>query len=119
MYEQAQPFGAEVKVLCRWEMESYLADAAAHEQCRAELSRQPRRPALAIDQELLDHRHALIPHAAINAACHEIRVRGLPDGITDRLPTRAEVESLLANRIKEQNRVPDEIARFVEQVAGT
>lgn len=185
-YEQAKPFGAEVKVLCLWEMESYLADTRALEQCRAELSKQPPRAAAAVDEELLDHCQALIPHAAINAARHEIRVAGLPDGYTDRFPTRADVErdiqtrilanqpaqmtilysqhlprvdafdlagaapedrvggllrrvagkavlkrfgakhnisvdlkGLLANRIKEQNRVPDEITRFVEQVART
>jgi hypothetical protein len=185
-YEQARPFGAEVKLLCRWEMESYLADAAALEQCRAELLRVPRRAAAVVDQELLDHCQALVPHAAVNAARHEQRVAGLPDGYTNRFPTRAAVEAeiranvlptmlgagaalysnhtllvdafdlvneapsvrvgallrrvagkailkrfgashhinvdlkgLLASRIKEQGRVPEEISGFVEQVAGS
>ncbi|WP_295431255.1 hypothetical protein [uncultured Thiodictyon sp.] len=184
-YEQAKPFGAEVKVLRLWEMESYLADARALEQCRSELSRQSPRPVAAVDEELLNHCQALVPHAAMNAACHEIRVGGLPDGMTDRFPSRAAVErniettilptkpeqvatmyrkhlplvdafdlvgatpkdrvsrllrrvagkavlkrfsashhinvdlkGLLANRIKEQNRVPDEITRFVEEIAS-
>lgn len=183
-FEQAQPFGPKVKVLCRWEMESYLVDTEVLEQCRAELHSQAQRPASDIDQELLDHCQALIPHAAINAVCHEERVAGLPDGYTDRFATRSEVEGdilanilpkkieqgqaqyfhhrqlvdafdlvnaaprarvgallrrvagkavlkrygarhhisidlkgLLANRIKDKNRVPDEIASFVEQVA--
>jgi len=184
-YEQAKPFGAEIKLLCRWEMESYLADAAALEQCRAELLRVPRRAVAVVDQELLDHCLALVPHAAVNAARHEQRVAGLPDGYTNRFPTRAAVEAdictnilptmpgvgatryshhallvdafdlaneaprvrvgallrrvagkavlkrfgashninvdlkgLLASRIKEQSRVPEEISGFVEQVAG-
>ncbi len=184
-YEQAKPFGAEVKLLCRWEMESYLVDAVALEQCRAELLKVQRRARADIDQELLGHCQALVPHAAVNAARHECRAAGLPDGYTDRFPTRNAVDTeirtkfladkpevsdlydkhtvlvdafdlaneaprirvgallrrvagkailmrfgatnkisidlkgLLANRIKEQQRVPDEITRFVEQVAGT
>lgn len=184
-YEQTKPFGAEVKVLCRWEMENYLADAEALEQCRAELLRVQRRANADIEQELLGHCQALVPHAAVNAALHECRAAGLPDGYTDRFPTRNAVDTeirtkiladkpeisdiydkhtvlvdafdlaneaprvrasallrrvagkailkrfgatnkisidlkgLLANRIKEQQRVPDEITRFVEQVAGT
>jgi len=92
-YKSAKPFGAEIKVLCRWEMESYLADAIALEQCRAELQRQPRRPDSVVAQELLDQCDALVPHAAINATCHELRVPGFGDGYTNRFPARSAVEA--------------------------
>ncbi|MCB2263157.1 MAG: hypothetical protein LGR52_09505 [Candidatus Thiosymbion ectosymbiont of Robbea hypermnestra] len=98
-YESVEPFGTEIKVLCRWEMESYLADAIALEQCRAELKRQPRRSDSIVAQELLDQCDALVPHAAINATCHELRVRGSGDGYTDRFPTRSAVEADVQSKL--------------------
>lgn len=93
-YESAKPFGAEVKTLCRWEMESYLADGEVMEKCRAEIEMEPPRPTQDVYDELLDHCQVLIPHAAINAVCHQHRVEGLSDGYTNRrFSTRAETEA--------------------------
>ncbi|MDP1651899.1 MAG: hypothetical protein Q8L56_04160 [Rhodocyclaceae bacterium] len=92
-YENSKPFGTEVKALCCWEMENYLADGDALEQCRAEIKMQPARQSQDVYQELLGHCQALVPHAAINAVCHQHRVRGLSDGYTRRFATRAEVEA--------------------------
>jgi Na+-translocating ferredoxin:NAD+ oxidoreductase RNF subunit RnfB len=91
-YENSRPFGAEVKALCCWEMESYLADGDALEQCRAEIKMQLARQSQDVYQELLGHCQALVPHAAINAVCHQHRVKGLPDGYTRRFATRADVD---------------------------
>lgn len=93
VYESAQPFGPEVKVLCRWEMENYLADGEVLEKCRAEIERQPARPTTEVLRELLEHCQALVPHAAINAACHQHRAMGVSDGYTNRrFASRTEVD---------------------------
>ena len=92
-YENSKPFGAEIKALCFWEIENYLADGDALEHCRAEIKMQPARQSQDVYSELLDHCQALVPHAAINAVCHQHRVKGLPDGYTRRFATRTEVEA--------------------------
>ena len=92
-YENSKPFGAEIKTLCCWELENYLADGDALEQCRAEIKMQPVRQSQNVYQELFDHCQALVPHAAINAVCHQHRVKALPDGYSRRFATRAEVQA--------------------------
>ncbi|WP_310448907.1 hypothetical protein [Sulfuritalea sp.] len=93
-YQNSQPFGSEVKALCRWEMENYLADGEAMEKCRAEIEMEPPRPMQDVYDELLNHCQVLIPHAAINAVCHQHRIEGLSDGYTNRrFSTRAESEA--------------------------
>ena len=72
-YEQSKPFGINVKVLCRWEMESYLADGEALEHIQASLNRKQQRPLCNVFHELLEHCHILMPHAAINAVLHRYR----------------------------------------------
>ncbi|MBI3095491.1 MAG: hypothetical protein HYY97_11520 [Rhodocyclales bacterium] len=97
-YQNSKPFGAEVKALCRWEMENYLADGEAMEKCRAEIEMQPPRPTQEVYDELLNHCQVLIPHAAINAVCHHHKIEGLSDGYTNgRFPTRAESETCVKN----------------------
>ena len=93
-YQSSKPFGAEVKALCRWEMENYLADGEAMEKCRAEIEMQPPRSKQDVYDELLNHCQVLIPHAAINAVCHQHRIEGLSDGYTNRrFSTRSESEA--------------------------
>lgn len=92
VFEAAKPFGSSVKVLCRWEMESYLVDGEAMEHQRACFGMQVPRAENAVYSELLDHCHALIPHAAINAVHHLHHRDGLGDGFTNRFVSRADVE---------------------------
>jgi hypothetical protein len=184
-FERAKPFGNEIKVLCRWEMESYLADGEALEHIQASVNKKSVRPLPDVFQELLDHCHVLVPHATINAVLHIHKLGGAGDGYTNRFSTQEEViadiqkiyipklppsgkadyehhfplvtafdspgasaekrlnallrrvhgkallerffhashkikvdvKGLLANRIKEQSRIPTEIETFVDIVA--
>ncbi|MEW6290584.1 MAG: hypothetical protein AB1545_12105 [Thermodesulfobacteriota bacterium] len=184
-FERAKPFGNEIKVLCRWEMESYLADGEALEHIQAGLNMKPKRALPEVFQELLDHCHVLVPHATINAVLHLHKLAGAGDGYTNRFSTaeevaddirkiyipklpphgqdeyenhlslvaafdspgatakerlngllrrvhgkallkrffhvhhkiQADVKGLLANRIKEKSRIPEEIEAFVDKVA--
>ena len=92
-FEAAKPFGDAIKVLCRWEMESYLVDGEALEHHRACSGMQQARPESTVYSELLDHCQALVPHAAINAVLHLHHAEGLSDGFTNGLGSRADVDA--------------------------
>ena len=96
-YESAKPFSAAIKVLCRWEMESYLVDSEALEYFRSGFAKQPPRQLSVVYKELYDHCQALVPHAAINAVLHANNEKGLGDGYTNRLASRTEVDSEIRN----------------------
>lgn len=89
----SQEFGPEIKLLCRWEMENYLIDGLALEQCRAERAMTPERSADVVYQELLADCQMLISHAAINSVCHKYHVKGLGDGYANRFACREEMEA--------------------------
>ncbi|MEA3548932.1 MAG: hypothetical protein U9R66_14900 [Thermodesulfobacteriota bacterium] len=93
LYERAQPFGNTIKVLCRWEMESYLVDVEALENVKASSKMEPERPLAEVTQELVDHCHVLVPHAAINAVLHLHKIKGLGDGYTNRFNTPDDVNT--------------------------
>lgn len=94
VFERAKPFGPQIKVLRRWEMESYLIEGEVLEKCRAEIKMDVARPAQDVHQELFDHCQALVPHAAVNALFHTHKVSGLKDIYANcaRFMTRASVE---------------------------
>lgn len=92
VYESAKPFTSAVKVLCRWEMESYLVDGEALEYYRAGFAKQTPRQLSAVYQELHEHCQALVPHAAINAVLHANNEKGLGDGYTNRFVSRSQVD---------------------------
>jgi hypothetical protein len=94
-FDRSMPFGQRVKVLRRWEIESYLIDGDALEQYRSELSMQVPRLSAVVWGELLADCQALIPHAALNATHHVYKESGLGDGRTDSFKDRQEVESCL------------------------
>nr|WP_319564159.1 hypothetical protein [uncultured Rhodoferax sp.] len=98
-FDNAYPFGDRVKVLRRWEMESYLIEGDLLEQHRSELAMETPRSSSEIWSELLADCQALIPHAALNAANHFYKKRGLGDGSTDRFNDRNEVEEQLVEDI--------------------
>lgn len=115
VYASSKPFGDEVKALCRWEMENYLADGEALEKYRAEMKMQPARSLDEVYQELFEHCQALIPHAAINAVCHLHKTQGLGDGYTNRFATRSEVEADVVSR--QFPRLPDSAAQdYAQQI---
>jgi hypothetical protein len=93
VYESAKPFGAAIKVLCLWEMESYLVDVEALEHLQAGFAKNSPRPLNDVYLELLGHCHALVPHAAINAVLHINNETGLSDAYTNRFHSRTEVEA--------------------------
>lgn len=92
-FEAEKPFGPSIKVLRRWEMESYLVDAEALEHHRAAISRQSARNLDDVYQELLNCCDVLVPHAAINAVLHAKRQPGLSDGYSNRFATRVDVDA--------------------------
>lgn len=92
-FESAKPFGDAIKVLCRWEMESYLVDGEALEYHRACFGMLPPRPTSTVYSELLGHCQALLPHAAINAVHHLHHYEGLSDTFTNRFGSRADVDT--------------------------
>jgi len=96
VYESSKPFGAQIKVLCRWEMESYLVDGEALEYLRASIAKQlPRQPS-DVYQELNSHCQALIPHAAANAVFHANKKQGIGDRCysnSKKFETRSRVEN--------------------------
>jgi Na+-translocating ferredoxin:NAD+ oxidoreductase RNF subunit RnfB len=116
-YANSKPFGAEVKALCRWEMENYLAEGESLEKCRAELKMQPKRSAQSVDQELFDHCQALVPHAAANAVFHLHKVKGLGDGYTNSFPTRAAVDADIRSTQLPRLRSPTAAADYAQQVS--
>lgn len=118
IYECAKPFGTEIKALCRWEMENYLADGNAMEKCRAEIKSQLPRLSVTVYDELLNHCQALIPHAAMNAVCHLHRVEGLKDGYVKQkhLSTREDVDAEI--RAGKLTRLPSSAAAdYAQQTA--
>lgn len=98
-FDCSLPFGLRVKVLRRWEMESYLVDADLLEQYRSELLMQVPRSSVEVWGELLADCQALIPHAALNATHHVYKESGLGDGRTDSFKDRQEVETRLVGNI--------------------
>lgn len=97
VYESAKPFSAAIKVLRRWEMESYLVDGEALEHFRSCFAKQTPRQLSDVYQELHDHCQALAPHAAINAVLHANNEKGLGDGYTNRFTSRNDVENDIRN----------------------
>ncbi len=95
VFDEANPFGRHVKVLRRWEMESYLIDVACIEKCRAEHKMGGVRSEDEVWAELLVDCRALIPHAALNAVHHEFCEEGVGDGRTNRMANRFDVEAKL------------------------
>lgn len=98
-FDRSLPFGQHVKVLRRWEMESYLIDVDLLEQYRSEFSMQTPRSSIEVLGELLVDCQALIPHAALNAMHHAYKDPGLGDGRTDGFKNRHEVEARLVENI--------------------
>ena len=94
-YEQSKPFGINIKVLCRWEMESYLADGEALEHIQASLNKKQQRPLCDVFHELLEHCHILIPHASINAVLHRYKSKGVGDGFTNRFSNQEDVTTCI------------------------
>lgn len=94
-FDGALPFGQHVKVLRRWEMESYLIEVEAMEKCRSEHAMESPRADVAVWAELLVDCQALVPHAALNAVHHEFHEDGIGDGRTDSMAQWADVEAKL------------------------
>jgi len=117
IFESAKPFGGPIKVLCRWEMESYLVDGEALEHHRACFGMESPRPTSAVYSELLDHCQALLPHAAINAVHHLHHRDGLGDGFTNRFGSRADVDNEIQQIFIPQlpSSAPDEYAQHLAQ----
>lgn len=119
-FESAQPFGAEIKTLCRWEMENYLADAEALEKCRSEKCLQPPRTTSAVHDELLEHCQVLVPYAALCAVSHAYKAKAPGDGYTRQFSTREAIDAdIQLNRIsKLPAPSPDVVVAYAQQVSN-
>jgi hypothetical protein len=118
-FYSSRPFGPRIKVLLRWEMESYLVDAELLELHRAQKEMSPPRSEQMVWDELLTDCHALIPHAALNAVHHHYKTPGLGDGRTDGFKNRADVdEKLVVNVLGSLKKFyPDSDSVFAEHLA--
>jgi hypothetical protein len=74
-------------------MEKYLADGEALEHIQASLNKKQQRPLPEVFNELLEHCHILIPHAAINAVLHRYKKKGVGDGFTNRFFNKEDVNT--------------------------
>lgn len=115
-FNAAQPFGSAIKVLCRWEMESYLVDGEALEHFRAASAKQAPRQLSVVYQELYDHCQALIPHAAINAVLHTNNQTGLSDAYTNRFSSRDQVDNDIKS-IKLSKLPPSATVDYAQHIA--
>ncbi|MEY4979539.1 MAG: hypothetical protein RLZZ352_1809 [Pseudomonadota bacterium] len=118
-FDGSRPFGQHIKVLLRWEMESYLVDAGALELLRSRKEMTKPRPDHVVWDELLGDCQALIPHAALNAMRHQYKEKGLGDGSTDDHKNRPEVECQLVNKVLDamKMRKPDCDHDYAEHLA--
>ena len=100
-FEKKQTY-PNVKVLLRWEMENYLLEPAALEQCLANRAKgRKRRTNEEVAQSLLTHAEALIPFAALNHSLHGEVGREPPgDGYCRKLPNRSAVEAEIESDLK-------------------
>lgn len=106
IYDRAEPFGKNVKVLRRWELESYLIDAVALEYIVSSLQKRRIRNSSSVNQELVDNCLILVPHAAANAVFHDRKINGLGDGYTNRFADPAAVDADIRAMLK--HRIPTE-----------
>lgn len=98
-FDGSRPFGPHIKVLRRWEVESYLVDGELLEAHRAQKEMDQPRSKDVVWEELLGDCQALIPHAALNAVHHCYKTPGLGDGRTDGFKSRAEVDEKLVGHV--------------------
>lgn len=82
-------------MLCLWKLESYLADGKTLEFIQAGLNKKRQRPLSDVYQELLDHCHSLIPHAAINAVLQLNRRKGIGDGFKNKFGNQEQVNAFI------------------------
>lgn len=80
-FRSAQPYGAEIHVLLRWELENYLLEPKALHRVLADAKHgQPAPIEAEIEQELLDHCDALAPIMAASALLHAQGIDSPGDG---------------------------------------
>ncbi|MGK5060242.1 hypothetical protein ACQ4WY_25230 [Janthinobacterium sp. LB2P49] len=97
LFEKNWPY-PDIKITCRWELESYLIEPEALESylAPAQGGRAPR--ALAeVENELLLHADALVPFSALNQAMHLHRIKAPKDGYT-----KLDSRSIIENRINDE-----------------
>jgi hypothetical protein len=80
-FRLTQPYGAEVYVLLRWELENYLLEPKALQRVLSDAKHGKPAPTLAeIEQELLDHCDTLVPVIAASALLHDKGIESPGDG---------------------------------------
>lgn len=80
-FRLAQPYGAGIHVLLRWELENYLLEPKALQRVVSDAKHgKPAPRETEIEQELLDHCDALVPVMAASALLHDQGIESPGDG---------------------------------------
>lgn len=80
-YRDAHPYGQEIHVLLRWELENYLLEPAALARVIADAKHGRQAPSqMDIEKELLNHWECLIPIMAASTLLHELGMDSPGDG---------------------------------------
>lgn len=131
IFSAVQPYGVEIHVLLRWELENYLLEPAALQRVLSDAKHGKPSPSLAqVESDLLQHCDTLVPIIATSALLHIQGYDSLGDGY-GRTLTRLEIENDLQTQYlpKRMASVPEwqkslqlhqkQIANFDIPTAGT
>ena len=106
-YKGYRPFGKNIHLLCRWEIENYLFDIDEIEILLADIGegapRKTREQSVVID-ELLEHCDALIPIVAYNVLLHKKGQAALPIGYCVHNTKRSHNEKSIQEKIELQEK---------------
>lgn len=108
LFEENWPY-PDIKITCRWELESYLIEPEALESylAPAQGGRAPR-SLVEVENELLLHADALVPFSALNQAMHLHRIKAPKDGYT-RLDSREIIENrIISEKLKDHPDISDD-----------
>ncbi len=98
IFRVAQPYGAEIHVLLRWELENYLLEPAALQRVLSDAKHGKPSPILSqIENDLLQHCDTLVPVIAASALLHLQGHESLGDGYGSKW-TRLEIEKDLTTQ---------------------
>lgn len=131
IFRAAQPYGAEIHVLLRWELENYLLEPEAVQRVLSDAKHGKPSPILAqVENELLQHCDTIVPIIATSALLH-IQGHDSPGDGYGKTLTRLEIEKDLTTHYlpKRMASVPDwqnalqlhqkHVANFDTPTAGT
>ena len=105
IYDDAKPFGKNIRPLQRWELENYLLDPQELENTLADSSKETSwkaRDKQIITDELLKHCDVLVPVMAANVLLHGTQNRSLDFGFSLNLKNRDETETVVQEQLSKK-----------------